>query len=138
MVIKFYPWTRREAFRHEALFYENRLALEPETAAEYTPRRFDAFPGSMSNVNTEEMVPSALVLERGEFSLKVRDLSFIILISKTLLVKMRNKRGHKCRGSKSRGKGQLRAYQSLAMGVCLLHANVRRCIYATTPASRGM
>ena len=67
--IKFYPQLKHDAFRHESLFYENRNALEPETADAHTPRRLDAFKGT-HGILTEDSVPSALVLERGEFTLK--------------------------------------------------------------------
>ena len=69
MVVKFYPENRLKAFRHERLFYENRAAIEPETADHYTPAMLDAFVGS-SGILTEQTVPSALVLARGEFTLQ--------------------------------------------------------------------
>ena len=70
VAIKFYPEARLKAFRHECLFYENRVALEPETADYYTPRRLDAFVGS-NGILTEQTTPSALVLARGDFTLQV-------------------------------------------------------------------
>lgn len=69
VVIKFYPDASIGRFRHENLFYENRAAIEPETADAYVPARLDAFKGS-SSLMTEQTVPSALVLARGEFTLQ--------------------------------------------------------------------
>ena len=70
MVIKFLP--DHGHFKHERLFYENRLALEGEEAAAFIPIMLDAFAGSMViDTADDDAIPPSLVLERGRFTLAV-------------------------------------------------------------------
>ena len=73
-MIKFLP--DHGQFKHERLFYENRLALEGEEAAAFIPIMFDAFSGSMViDTADDDAIPPSLVLERGRFTLAVRYIS---------------------------------------------------------------
>lgn len=70
VVIKFLP--DHGHFKHERLFYENRLALEGEEAAAFIPILLDAFAGSMViDTADDDAIPPSLVLERGSFTLGV-------------------------------------------------------------------
>ncbi len=70
MVIKFLP--DHGHFKHERLFYENRLALEGDAAAAFIPIMLDAFAGSMViDTADDDAIPPSLVLERGSFTLGV-------------------------------------------------------------------
>lgn len=70
VVIKFMP--DHGLYRHEKLFYENRLALEGDAATAFLPILFDAFDGSpVIDTSDDDAIPPSLVLEAGNFSLAV-------------------------------------------------------------------
>ena len=55
---------------HEKLFFDNRMALEPETVGEHVEVLLGTFSAHRS-VLTEESVPPSLVYERGAYTLHV-------------------------------------------------------------------
>lgn len=66
-----------ERYIKEKLFYENRQALEGETATVYIPFMLDAFEGAHSSsidTDTDSEIPSSVVLQRGAFTLEVYSL----------------------------------------------------------------
>lgn len=73
VAIKFHP--DQERFLHENRFYENRVALEAETAADHIPAYLGSYNSTSSSNSTDDstasLVPPCIVLERGEYTLKV-------------------------------------------------------------------
>ncbi|KAK9823492.1 hypothetical protein WJX72_003130 [[Myrmecia] bisecta] len=68
VVIKFYPDSAQ--YLHEKLFYENRMALEEETATEYLPALVDTFAASdPAWTSDQERLPPCIILQRGDFKL---------------------------------------------------------------------
>ena len=71
MVIKFVP--DHGLYKHEKVFYENRVALEGANAAEFIPALFDTYSGSqIEDLVDDDAIPPSLVLERANFTLAVR------------------------------------------------------------------
>ena len=70
VVIKFFPDHRH--YSHEKLFYENRMALESETAAEYVPTMFESLSAQKEAwMGAGDNLPPSIVLERGQCTLQV-------------------------------------------------------------------
>ncbi|KAK9841418.1 hypothetical protein WJX74_005338 [Apatococcus lobatus] len=74
VAIKFHP--DQERFLHENRFYENRVALEAETAADHIPAYLGSYNTTSSSNSTDDstasLVPPCIILERGEYTLRER------------------------------------------------------------------